>query len=443
VDRRHLQLRLARSRQPLLLIRSLALAAALVASAASVAWDRSEIESLADRIAREHGLERKEPIQLTVLERTKLRTRLVDLVASTYTPEEIVDEGRLLVRLGLLPAGTSYEEVVLGLLEEQVMGLYDPSSKELLLLEGGWDPLAETVLVHELTHAVQDMNFDLSSLTEREPGMADRNAALEAVAEGDALLMEQVLSGLLLPGSITAEQLEMLMQLMPDQGTAMAKTPAFLREVLLFPYLHGFVLVRSAHHSGGFDAVNDLFEHPPASTEQVLHPERVGIDPPVELALSIPGEMAGLYRIAVEDVMGEFGMRAWLEQWILEPVAEEGARGWGGDRYLFLWPSSGEVGEGHLGHGVLVLMTTWDPGPAGDPESEARQFEACLEQYLAARYPDAERRDSAQRIVARIEGSQLLVVERRGLEVLFVEGLPLVEEPGAILDSLWNTGSAQ
>lgn len=375
-----------------------------------------------------------------MLEREKLRARLRMLVAAQYTAEEIVDEGRLLVRLGLLEAGTPYDEVIYSLLEEQILGLYDPQGDELLLLEGSDPFLLQGTLVHELTHAVQDQNFDLSALSDRKPGAGDRNAALEAVAEGDALLMEQVLSGLLLPESITAEQMKMLMKLAPIEGPAFAKAPGFIRSVLLFPYLYGFVLARSTYARGGYEAVNELFRNPPASTEQVLHPERLGTDPPLELGLGTPGGLAGLYRVAADDVLGEYALSAWLEEWIGHHEAVAAAAGWGGDRYIFLWPSSKHVGEGHLGHGVLVLVSTWDRAGDDDPDAEAAEFASALDLYLSERYPDAARTHDAGTTSTRITGEQVALIERRGRTVLFVEGLPEAPQKAihAVTQALWT-----
>jgi hypothetical protein len=387
-------------------------------------WDGPEIQALAKLIAETHGVKLPQPVSWIVMEREKLRARLRQLVAEDYTPEQIVDEGRLLTRLGLLPAGTAYDQIIYGLLEEQIMGLYDPRAKQLMLLAGPSEAEMESLLVHECTHAVQDMNFDLSALTQRTPGAGDRNAALEAVAEGDALLMEQVLTSILLPAGITVKQMKLMMQMAPAQGDAMAKAPGFLRSVLLFPYLYGYVLVRNAYAQGGYEAVNALFESPPASTEQVIHPERLGVDPPVEVDLQLPASLEPLYRLASEDVMGEFATSAWLEEWIVPHDAREAAAGWGGDRYVFLWPSSKKVGEDHLDHGVFVMMSTWDPGPGGEPDAEAVQFAAALVAYLEARHPAAERTTTGGRDAFRLPGDQAAVVERRGREVLFVEGVP-------------------
>jgi hypothetical protein len=247
------------------------------------------------------------------------------------------------------------------------------------------------------------------------------------VSEGDALLMEQVMAGVLVPPTITPEQLEAMMRMMTPAGDPFLKAPAFLRSVLLFPYVHGLVLVRRTYESGGYEAVNALLRDPPLSSEQVLHPERLGVDPPLEVTVEMVEDLDHLYRDAGRDTMGELMIRCWLEQWIDPSRARAAARGWGGDAYLFLWPRSEDVGTVHLDHGVVVLMTEWDRSAGGDHE-QARQFEAAVRSYLERRYPAAETSHHPEAVRVDLPGEQVAWVERRGDRVLFVEGLPAASQ---------------
>ena len=50
--------------------------------------------------------------------------------------------------------------------------------------------------------------------------------------------------------------------------------PLILRRQLEFPYDGGLPFVTALYDQGGCDAVNAAIQTPPASTEQVLHPEK-------------------------------------------------------------------------------------------------------------------------------------------------------------------------
>src|SRR5215471_16330927 len=53
-----------------------------------------------------------------------------------------------------------------------------------------------------------------------------------------------------------------------------ATVPPFVRNLLTFPYPTGEAFVQALQSSGGEGRVNEAFEHPPLSTEQVLHPSK-------------------------------------------------------------------------------------------------------------------------------------------------------------------------
>ena len=116
------------------------------------------------------------------------------------------------------------------------------------------------------------------------------------------------------------------------------------------------------------------YSHPPESTEQVLHPEKLigDRDAPVDVrmpALVKQAAKAG-WRLSEEDVAGELGMFSYLDSWLKEADGEPGkmAAGWGGDRYYFF-----ETPEDVQ---VLVWRTEWDT--VKDAEEFKQGFAASL-----------------------------------------------------------------
>ncbi len=121
--------------------------------------------------------------------------------------------------------------------------------------------------------------------------------------------------------------------------------PAALTRLFHFPYDYGEAFVSALYETGGWQAVNNAYRDPPATTEQVIHPEKYLIkEKPsgVEaLPLSIPG-----WQKERTDRLGEHFIRVMLQTWLSEPEAARAARGWGDDSltyyefqddYLFAW----------------------------------------------------------------------------------------------------------
>jgi hypothetical protein len=177
------------------------------------------------------------------------------------------------------------------MLASQVAGLYNPDDKKLYVVSrsGRIGALEKATFSHEFTHALQDQNFDLGSLKLDEIGQGDRSFARLALVEGDATLAMTYWE---IQNLTTADLGELLQQAQTDPSTAqLAALPAILRESLLFPYVQGLTFVQGLQSGGGWRAVDSAFAKPPASTEQILHPDKytAGEQPD---AVTLPSDLA-------------------------------------------------------------------------------------------------------------------------------------------------------
>src|SRR5262249_58162300 len=80
--------------------------------------------------------------------------------------------------------------------------------------------------------------------------------------------------------------------LLGDQFQVYAQAPLILRQQLLFPYVHGLAFVKAALAQGGWPGLQRVYQHPPVSTQQIMHPEKYLAEPPVlpsEVTLHVPG----------------------------------------------------------------------------------------------------------------------------------------------------------
>jgi hypothetical protein len=132
--------------------------------------------------------------------------------------------------------------------------------------------------------------------------------------------------------------------------------PPILRESLTFPYDQGLQLVlRLQGAGGGWEAVNDAYEDPPASTEQVMHPEKYDErEAPVEVRLpaDLAAQLGQGWSATYEDTFGEFQFQVWLRNALDAATGNPAAAGWGGDRFAVL--------EGPDDAWALVMKTEWD-----------------------------------------------------------------------------------
>lgn len=309
-------------------------------------------------VQRMRGLTPRRPVTPQLLDETALRARIRDQLARDNPPERIAAEERLLKGLGLFPMDASYEDLVVSLLGSQVAGFYDPATKEIVVVStsGTIGPVERTTFVQEYTHALQDQAFGLDKLDLDRADEGDRSLARLALIEGDAtLVMSQWIQERLTP--------EELLELVrasndPEQARILVGMPAILRETLLFPYTGGLQFVLALQAQGGWAAVDRAYANPPASTEQILHPEkyRAGELPvPVQLPDDLAARMEGSgWRISLEDTVGELQLRTWLREVgrLRADAAAAAAMGWGGDRVMLL--------EGPKGAWAIVLRTAWD-----------------------------------------------------------------------------------
>jgi len=303
------------------------------------------------------GLTPKASVEPKLLDDAGIKKLVKDSFSKDNPPEIVAANGRLLTMLGLLDPTASLQDLYIELLGSQVAGLYNPDDKQLYVVSksGGLGPTEKVTFAHEYTHALQDQNFNLKGLALDQIGEGDRAIARLSLVEGDATLLMSYWATAHLT---QAETLQMLGEsLDPETTRVLTEMPAVLRESLLFPYTSGLSFVQGLQ-AGGWQAVNDAFGKPPASTEQVLHPDKyaageapVVVDLPDDLAKRLG---AG-WKVGLEDTLGEFQLLVWLANaggGKGAATSLAAADGWGGDRVALI--------DGPGGATAVAISTTWD-----------------------------------------------------------------------------------
>jgi hypothetical protein len=330
--------------------------------------------ALAPEIERATGLRFTTPPKIEVRTAEQVRAFVERTLNEPSTRSELAGQARAYRLLGVVDDSIDLRSLMVRVLQEQVVGYYDPPSKTLYVVQGADSAAAAITLRHELVHALQDQHRNLDSLL-RLRGQADRAGAAHAALEGLATWVQLGAAGdaaMRAPGGWerTREAIRSNM----DRTPALASAPLIVREGLLFPYLSGAELARRVTDRGHPDS---LLLRLPASTEQVLHAERyLGVDggrPDAPLTVALPAPSVGT--VAAENTLGEFETRMVLYQHLDDLAgAAQAAIGWGGDRWAVVETPAGEA---------FVWVTAWD-GPV-----DAAQFYDALSQMVGRRYTGA------------------------------------------------------
>ncbi|MEO5941629.1 MAG: hypothetical protein ABIZ72_11360, partial [Candidatus Limnocylindrales bacterium] len=261
-------------------------AAASPAEAAAAVYARIE-----DQVVAIRGLRPTVKVDPKVLDDAGIKKYVADSFAKDNPADVLAANERALKAFGLLPGDASLSDLYIKLLGSQVAGLYSPDDKQLYVVSrsGGLGPAEKTTFAHEFNHALQDQNFDLGALKLDEIGQGDRSFARLALVEGDATLLMSLWQ---IQNLSQAELGQLLVGAGTDPGTqVLLDMPPVLRESLLFPYTSGLGFVQGIQAGGGWAAVNAAFARPPASTEQILHPEKyAGGEAPI--AVMLPKDLA-------------------------------------------------------------------------------------------------------------------------------------------------------
>lgn len=295
-------------------------------SAPPAAGIAAEVPALQAFVEEERGLAFTTPVQVTLLADGPFEERLME--SDEEDLAEIRDAQAVLVAMGLLDRDVDLVETVQRFSAGAVLGFYDIDSKELVVRGEEPTPFVRIVLVHELTHALEDQHFDL----DRDELGDEAYLGFSALVEGSAGRIEDRYRSSL----SAAERRDVARE--ERSASLPAGIPDVVRVIFGFPYAFGPDLVAAIMRAGGQPRLDQAFAQPPESSEQVLDPPRyLQGDPPREVPL--PGSDGEAFD---DGEIGELFLGLMLQAEIDDGDAGDAARGWGGDRYV-AWREGGRT----------------------------------------------------------------------------------------------------
>lgn len=335
------------------------------------------------------GLEVLEDVEPRYMTEEEFRQKLEE----GFDYAVIEENEKQLESLFLWDPNSNLTETYLAAYSSMVLGYYDIEEKEMVIIEGAASSLADNItMAHEYTHALQDQHFNLYEFRDAET--TDGSLASDAVLEGDATLVTYQYMATLPDADIT----EYLFSMTQDMSEN--PFPYAIGQLMEFPYLYGLYFVIDIYGNGGWYEVNKLFENPPISTEQIMHPEKYHQgEMPAEVSYpSVQG-----MELTIEDTLGEFIIFLMLDNYLSETASEWAAEGWGGDTYYYY-----EDGDEYLS----ILTIEWD-------------LELDAEEFVKA-YSDFMKKSAQAEAVS--QGRLVLIHEGTNTTIFYSSNADLIPE---------------
>ena len=324
--------------------------------------DPAVLRAIEAQVVELRGLPALAQPPLRVMDRAGLHAYLADALDRDYLPIERETDQKHLVALGLLAPTDDLVQIELRLLSDQVIGMYRPDTRAMLVVGDRFGPAERLTYAHEYDHALQDQHYGLDALAPKHSQNNDRSLAAHALIEGEAVLLQTLWAQAHLSASEFVE-----LARAGNQGSAsLESAPPVVRTELLFPYVDGLNFVRRAYRNAGnsYAGLEQVFLNPPESTAQILHPDKYfgGIHP-IDVDLpDIAAALGGRWRHVGSGVLGELDTRVLLEQHLDRAEAAGLAAGWSGDRW--------ELIE-NQGRTLLVSRWSWETSDAAQRFADA------------------------------------------------------------------------
>jgi hypothetical protein len=374
------------------------------------------IPPLAEQLTKISGMPLRHPVPCDFITREKIKEFLNKRVKEVAKPEDLRAEELTLKKFGLVPPDFDLAKNTIDLLTEQAAAFYDYDKKKLFVTDTTASETQEPVLSHELAHAIADQNYNLSKFIKAGRNSDDGATARLAVMEGQATwLMSELLARKMGQSLKDSPSLVTTMSGAADgaagQFPVFDQSPLYLRQTLVFPYTKGMLFQQAVFERDGEAGFGEVFRKPPASTQQILHPEKYfsGVKP-TQPELPQPHLPKG-YKSLVGGSLGELEHAIMLEQYSGKERAAELAPHWRGCAFdLEESKKAGRV--------VLLYAVEWDS------EDAARQYFAAYRLQLTKKWKQMTVATESADAVTGTGDDGRFELRRKGAVVTSMEGLP-------------------
>lgn len=297
----------------------------------------------------------------------------------------------VLKKFGYLPKDFTLKKYLVDNSADSIAGFYDFQTKTMNLVN--WVSLdhQRPIMAHELTHALQDQNFNLM-VWERRAAPRSHNSGMQvnadegqesdarrAVIEGQAMVVffDYTLKpyGRTLADTPSAiDYINGRITESYDNSLVVHNAPLIFKDSAIFPYREGLMFELELLKNGGVQqAFAEAFAHPPADTHQILEPKAYfsgeKISPVIIPDLS--RILSPEYQPYDNGSIGQLDVRVMSEQFGTENDMFTITPGWKGGSYVAVKRAAtgndGNLGTADIG---LVYVSRWKDAESAERFAE-------------------------------------------------------------------------
>jgi hypothetical protein len=312
------------------------------------------VDEILNYVAGDSHLKATRQVKRRLLTREQVKADLTQKMNDDKGEKRLERSELVLKKFGLLDRDFNLKPFLLSLLTEQVAAYYEPKTRTVNLIDWVEPSEQKSVLAHELTHAVQDDHVHLDKWGSPGPTDIAKNVtednqhiqfdeastARESVTEGQAMavFVDYMLKDTGRTLATSPEFGDRMREMSSDTSSSpiLSRAPLLLQQSLLFPYAAGLTFEQALLQKGGIDmAFAGALDRPPASTQEVIHPEVYLSRKPVPVLV-----MPNIHALLDKDwepydvgVMGELDVKIIAELFGGEQMAVPLAVNWDGGIY--------------------------------------------------------------------------------------------------------------
>ncbi len=242
---------------------------------------KARLHEIRDTAAEVRGLSTNDSVKEGQVARDVLRQYWEDQAAAMSDDDRRETEAldAALKLLHVIGPGDDLLDIAGSEFSEGILGFYFPNDDRLALVAenaGALDGEDEVILAHEYVHSFQDVDLGGDHLQklvaeEQDDSRTEYRTTISCLKEGDAYLAMQQY-GKQVYGDDWYEKTFGAGQ--DDAGAEDRPTSPFMERYYAFDYTECPQFVNAIYEDGGWPAVNALYDDPPATTEQILDPEK-------------------------------------------------------------------------------------------------------------------------------------------------------------------------